>query len=86
METTQPQFSEPSRKQRDPLQAGGFRIAEQQVLFCMAWPDAPFTRLSSAEPIIARSGIRSDTTPMNFMLEPRTCRAIEAPNRSRVYA
>ena len=31
METTQPQFSEPSRKQRDPLQAGGFRIAEHQV-------------------------------------------------------
>ena len=55
-------------------------------MFCTAWPDAPITRLSSAEPIIARPGIRSDTTPMNFMLEPRTCRAIEAPNRSRVYA
>ena len=55
-------------------------------MFCTAWPDAPFTRLSSAEPIIARPGIRSDTTPMNVMLEPRTCRAMEAPNRSRVYA
>jgi hypothetical protein len=55
-------------------------------MFCTAWPDAPITRLSSAEPIIARPGTRSDTTPMNVMLEPRTCRAIEAPNRSRVYA
>ena len=41
-------------------------------IFCTAWPDAPFVRLSSAETIMARPGMRSAATPMKVMFEPRT--------------
>jgi len=43
-------------------------------IFCTAWPDAPFVRLSSAATIMARPGMRSAATPMKVMLEPRTWR------------
>src|ERR1700686_4086663 len=45
-----------------------------RFMFCTAWPDAPLVRLSSAEPMMARPGMRSAATPMKVMLEPRTCR------------
>src|SRR5690242_3345035 len=45
-----------------------------RFMFWMAWPEAPFTKLSSAEMTIARPGMRSLATPMKVMFEPRTWR------------
>src|SRR5262249_20106478 len=45
-----------------------------RFMFCTAWPDAPFTRLSRAAMTMARPGRRSAATPIKVMLEPRTCR------------
>ncbi len=41
-------------------------------MFCTAWPEAPLVRLSSAEPMMTRPGMRSLVRPMNVMFEPRT--------------
>src|SRR6185437_9584075 len=54
-----------------------------RFMFWIAWPDAPFTRLSSAAIMIARPSRRSLATPMKVMLEPRTCRVCGvSPNGS----
>src|SRR6478672_9895500 len=45
-----------------------------KFMFCTACPDAPFTRLSSVEAMMARPSMRSAATPIMVMLEPRTCR------------
>jgi hypothetical protein len=41
-------------------------------MFWMAWPEAPLTRLSMAEMMMARPGTRSATTLMKQLLLPRT--------------
>src|SRR6185312_921855 len=47
----------------------------------IAWPDAPFTRLSSAEMMIARPDSRSCASPMRQRFDPRTwCVAGIAPS------
>src|SRR5690606_31066737 len=44
-----------------------------RFMFCKAWPEEPFTRLSMVAMIMARPGRRSANTPIMQSLEPRTC-------------
>jgi hypothetical protein len=45
-------------------------------MFWIAWPAAPFTRLSVTDRMIARPGSRSAKTPMMQWFEPRTSRVL----------
>src|SRR5205085_10788696 len=43
-------------------------------MFWIAWPEAPFTRLSSADTTIASPGMRLGWTPIRHRFVPRTWR------------